>query len=90
MVENEVEDEVKKVDKQKNSNKVLRKKCPICGKLIEPRGVFMHFKQAHAEEAKNWDEWKSKFEDVWVEVKEEKEEEVSGGPIPTPKEEIEE
>jgi len=89
MVENEVEDEVKKVDKQKNSNKVLRKKCPICGKLIDPRGVYMHFKQAHAEEAKNWDEWKSKFEDVWVEVKEEKGEEVSEGPIPTPKEELE-
>jgi len=90
MIENEVENKVKKVDKQKNFNKVLRKKCPICGKLMEPRGVFMHFKQAHAEEAKNWDEWKSKFEDVWVEVKEEKEEEVSEGPIPTPKEEIEE
>ena len=48
--------------------KVLKKKCPLCPDVVDPKGVNAHFRNRHPEEAKKWSEWKDKFEDVEVEV----------------------
>ncbi|MEM1522284.1 MAG: hypothetical protein QXU69_04620 [Thermofilaceae archaeon] len=43
-----------------------KKKCPVCGKVVEPTGTFGHFSKAHPEKLAEagWDEWSRKFEDV--------------------------
>ncbi|MEM1690487.1 MAG: hypothetical protein QXG48_02815 [Thermofilaceae archaeon] len=43
-----------------------KKKCPVCGKVVEPTGTYGHFANAHPEKLAEagWDEWSRKFEDV--------------------------
>lgn len=43
-----------------------KKKCPVCGKVVEPTGTFGHFSKAHPEKLAEagWDEWSRKFENV--------------------------
>lgn len=56
-----------------SAERTVKKKCPVCGDLVDPKGVYVHFQNKHSEEVQKWDEWKDKFETV----------EVMGPPPPT-------
>jgi len=69
----------------KMEEKVVKKKCPICGAIVDPKGVFAHFRNVHPEKVGEWEKYKDKFEDVEVEP----EPEPDIPPLPPPKDELE-
>jgi hypothetical protein len=51
--------------------KAIKKRCPICQEVVEPRGTYVHFQNKHPLEVQRWEEWREKFVDVEVGVPEE-------------------